>query len=360
MGSLRERSHELSLLVPGDLTTRTGGYIYDRNIVDGLRRMGWKVDVSSLDSTFPYPTGSALSHANGILKNIPTGQIVVIDGLALAGLAALLRMETDRLRLVALIHHPLALETGLDETAARRLQESERDAFTLVRRVIVTSGWTARILAESDYGVVSNRIVVVEPGVDISRNVRTLFDPGNGALNLLCVATLTPRKGHAVLFEALNRLRDKNWLLRCVGSMQRDVVTAEALRVQVRRLGLGDRIEFLGEVDETALQQEYERADVFVLASYIEGYGMALAEAAAHGLPIVSTLAGAIPENAWSRASLLVPPGNIEALAEAINRLHDDMTLRQQLSMNALAARNDLPGWTVSSQRFAAALEDLP
>jgi glycosyltransferase involved in cell wall biosynthesis len=357
MGSLRERPAELSLLVPGDLTTRTGGYIYDRHIVDGLRRMGWKVDVCSLDPTFPYPAAHALNHAQDVLKSTPTGRIVVIDGLALAGLSSLLRTESERLRLVALIHHPLAMETGLDEKAARRLRESERDALTPVTRVIVTSRWTARILA-ADYGVAADRIVVVEPGVEveISRTVWTRFD----VLNLLCVATLTARKGHAVLFEALSRLHDKNWKLRCVGSTQRDPATAEALRDQVRKLELDDRIEFLGELDEVALQKEYARADVFVLASYLEGYGMALAEAAAYGLPIVSTLAGAIPENAWSKAALLVPPGNVEALTEAISWLHDDSGLRRQLSMNALAARNDLPSWTVSSQRFAAALEDLP
>ena len=359
MGSLRGRTDELSFIVPGDLTTRTGGYIYDRNIVDGLRRMGWKVDVCSLDSTFPYPTAKALSDASDILKSIPTGRIVVIDGLALAGLSPLLRSEATRLRVVALIHHPLAMETGLDDETVRLLKHSEREALNLVRRVIVTSRWTSRILADSDYDVPPDSIVVVEPGVDLPPKVRTLFDTGDSALNLICVATLTARKGHAVLFEALSRLPDKNWKLRCIGSKDRDPVTAEALTEQIRSLGLGARIELLGELDEVALQQEYERADVFVLASYLEGYGMVLAEAAAYGLPIISTSAGAIPENVW-KGALLVAPGNVEALATMIARLQDDPALRQQLATNALAARNELPNWTASSQRFAAALEDLP
>jgi glycosyltransferase involved in cell wall biosynthesis len=357
MGSLRERPAELSLLVPGDLTTRTGGYIYDCNIVAGLRRMGWKVDVCSLDPSFPYPTANALTHAHDVLKGLAIGRIVVIDGLALATLSSALRTEAPRLCLVALIHHPLAMETGLDETTARQFRKLERDALTLARRVIVTSRWTARIIADSDYSVAADRIVVVEPGVEvvISETARTNVD----VLHLLCVATMTARKGHAVLFEALSRLRHKNWKLRCVGSATRDPATAEALRDQIRKLQLGDRIELVGELDEAALRQEYERADIFVLASYLEGYGMALAEAATYGLPIVSTMAGAIPENAWSKAALLVPPGNVGALAEAISRLHDDTTLRQQLSMNALAARTGLPSWSTSAQRFATALEDL-
>jgi glycosyltransferase involved in cell wall biosynthesis len=348
------------LLVPGELDTRTGGYIYDRNIVEGLRRIGWQVDVGSLDSSFPYPTANALSDARDVLKSIPTERIVVIDGLALAGLQPLLQTEATRLRLIALIHHPLAMETGLDENTARRLRESERDSLSLVRRVIVTSPWTSRILAGSDYGVAADRISVVEPGVNASRAMRSDVDRGDGTLNLICVATLTARKGHAVLFGALARLRERNWRLRCVGSMQRDPATAEALREQLRTLGLDGRIELLGELDDAALEQEYERADVFVLASYIEGYGMALAEAAAFGLPIISTLAGAIPENVSSKAGLLVPPGDVDALAEAIARVHDDTSLRLQLAMNALAARNELPSWSDSSQRFAAALEGLP
>ena len=145
-----------------------------------------------------------------------------------------------------------------------------------------------------------------------------------------------------------------------MGSAERDRVTAEALREQVRKLGLADKVQFVGELDEAALQHEYERADVFVLASYLEGYGMVLAEAVAYGLPIVSTRAGAIPDSAWAKASLLVLPGNVEALAEAIARLHDDIELRRQLATNALAAHNELPTWSDSSQRFSAALEDLP
>ena len=347
------------MLVPGELNTRTGGYIYDRNIVEGLRRIGWQVDVDSLDSSFPYPTANALSHARDILKSISSERIVVIDGLALAGLHPLLQAEATRLRLVALIHHPLAMETGLDENTARRLRESERDSLALVRCVIVTSKWTSRILSGSDYGVAADRTFVVEPGVNASRTMRSSLDRGDGTLNLVCVATLAARKGHAVLFEALARLRERNWRLRCVGSMQRDPATAEALREQVRTLGLVDRIELLGELDDAALQQEYQRADAFVLASYIEGYGMALAEAAVCGLPIISTLAGAIPENVSSKAGLLVPPGNVEALAEAIARVHDDAGLRRQLAMNALAARNELPSWRDSTQCFAAALKDL-
>ena len=368
-GSAANRpSGALILLVPGDLGTETGGYIYDRRIVDGLGRLGWHVDVHSLDSSFPHPTAPALRHARSVLAAAPEGHIVVIDSLALGGLSRLLEAEAERLRLVALIHHPVALETGLDPQTARILQESERAALTFVRRVVVTSQWTCRKLGE--YGVTTDRVRVVTPGVDELLSGRPELqddranppnrdEAGETSLNLLCVATLTPRKGHDVLFEALALLGDRRWHLYCVGSLTRDPGTADRLRRQIEGLGLGPRISLLGEVDRAELDRHYARCDLFVLASHLEGYGMALAEALARGIPVVSTLAGAIPETVPANASELVPPGDDRALAEALAKLMDDPAVRRQLASNALAARNMLPTWSQASRQFAAALEDL-
>ena len=358
----------LILLVPGDLETETGGYIYDRRIVDGLARLGWQVEVHSLDSSFPQPTASALGQARSLLAGTPEGHIVVIDSLALGGLSKLLEAEAERLRLVALIHHPVALETGLDAETARILRESERTALTFVRRVVVTSQWTCRKLGE--YGVTTDRIRVVTPGVDdvlsgrperqnARRNPPNRDEAGGTSLNLLCVATLTPRKGHDVLFNALALLSARPWHLYCVGSLTRDSGTADRLRRQIDRLGLGPRISLLGEVDRAELEHQYVRCDLFVLASHLEGYGMALAEALVRGIPVVSTLAGAIPETVPANASALVPPGDDRALAAALAKLMDDPAVRRRLAANALAARKMLPTWSQASRQFATALADL-
>ncbi len=365
--SNNQSSGALALLVPGDLETQTGGYIYDRRVVEGLAHLGWQVRVHSLDSSFPLPTAAALTHARSVLAGIPDGCIVVIDGLALGGLSTLLEPEATRLRLVALIHHPVAMETGLDADTARILRDMERASLRFMRRVVVTSPWTSRKLGDS--GVATDRIRVVVPGVDVvsgrtgQQEARTnplnRDEAGVPSLNLLSVATLTPRKGHDVLFDALAELGDKPWHLYCAGSMTRDPGTADRLRRQIDRLGLGLRISLLGEVDRSELDRLYACSDLFVLASHLEGYGMALAEAIACGLPVVSTLAGAIPETVPGNAGVLVPPGDVRVLAEALAKLMDDPDALGRLASNALAARNQLPTWSHASGLFAAAIEDL-
>jgi len=180
---------------------------------------------------------------------------------------------------------------------------------------------------------------------------------GDRDVRLLCVATVTPRKGHAVLLEALAELRDRPWHLTCAGSVTRDPATFAALEQQVERLALRARVSFLGDLDADALEREYERADLFVLASYLEGYGMALAEAVARGIPLVSTTAGAIPETVPPTAGVLVPPGDSRALAKALAPLLDHGDARARLAANARAAAAALPTWRTAAERFAAALE---
>lgn len=341
----------LDLLIPGDLDTPTGGYAYARRIIAGLSTKGWLVEVHALAASFPRPSAADLAEAERVLGRIPAGRTVVIDGLALGAMPAVVEACADRLDMIALIHHPLALETGLASAEAERLRRSEQQALGLVRKVIVTSASTARALAA--YGVGSQDVAVVEPGTDPA----PLAHGSRGSvMNLLCVASLTPRKGHDLLFEALSRLRDLPWRLTCVGSTARAPEHVRASDAAIARLGLHERIRLTGELDQEALEAEYAAADAFVLASYHEGYGMVLAEALARGLPIVTTTAGAIPETVPEPAGLLVPPGDAEALTTALRRLIQDDALRDALTAGARAARAALPTWETACEAFAAAL----
>lgn len=344
----------VDFVVPGDIRSVTGGYIYDRRIVGGLAELGWRTAVHALDASFPMPTPAATAHAELVFAGIPDDRAVVIDGLALGGLAGVLESEAERLRLVALVHHPLALESGIDASTAAALEAAERASLAHVGRVIVTSRWTLGAL--DGYGVSEDRITVIEPGTDaapVHRGSRS------DRLEMICVASLTPRKGHAVLFDALAPLADRDWHLRCAGSKTMDATTAAALAGRIDRLGLGDRIELLGEVAPNRVGEHYDRSDLFVLASYMEGYGMALAEATARGLPIVSTTAGAIPFTVARDASVLVPPGDVDALTQALATLLDDGQALARMSEGALAARAGLPGWDTAAARFAGALRPL-
>lgn len=339
-------------LIPGDPDSRTGGYIYDRRIMAGLTALGWRVELRGLDASFPTPTPMALQQAAEVLAALPDQSLVVADGLALGAMPQAVAPHRERLRLVGLVHHPLALETGLDETRRRQLHASEREALRHVRQVIVTSPSTARALA--DYDVPPERCAVVPPGTDPAP-LATGSNGGEPAL--LCAASLTPRKGHAVLFRALARLRHLPWRLRCAGSETLDPATAARLRTLIDELALTDRVEMLGELDADELAARYLEADAFVLPSFHEGYGMVLAEALARGLPIISTLAGAIPDTVPADAGLLVPPGDEAALADALARVLTEPEWRQRLAAGARKARETLPDWPSVCARFAATLD---
>lgn len=339
-------------LIPGDPDTRTGGYLYDRRIMAGLATLGWRVELHRLDASFPTPTPMALQETTEILTALPDQTLAVVDGLALGAMPEAVAPHRDRLRLVGLVHHPLALETGLDKTQQQTLYASEREALRSVCHVIVTSPSTVRALA--DYDVSPKRCTVVPPGTDPAP---LATGSSNGELALLCAASLTPRKGHAVLFRALASLKYLPWRLRCAGSEMLDPATTARLRTLIDELVLRDRIELLGELDTDELAARYLEADVFVLPSFHEGYGMVLAEALARGLPIVSTTAGAIPDTVPAAAGLLVPPGDEAALAAALARVLTDLELRRRLAAGARAARATLPDWPATCARFAATLE---
>jgi glycosyltransferase involved in cell wall biosynthesis len=343
------------LVVPGRLDARTGGSIYDRRIVEGLRQRGWGVEALELDASFPYPTSAAHAHADAALAAIAAGSIVVVDSLALGAMPDLITREAERVRIVALVHQPLAVAAGLNPVTAARFHEAERRALDAAALVIVTGRATLDLIAP--YEVTRDRIVVVEPGTDAAPFARGSSEPS--PIQLLSVATLHPGKGHGLLLEALAAIPCREWHLTCAGSLTRDAVTADRLRHMVTSLGLGDRVSFVGDLDRPELAACYDAADVFVLATQQETFGMAVAEALACGIPVVATMTGAIPELMGDAAGILVPVGDKPALIEALQRILEDAQLRARLAEGARRARQRLPTWDTASDRMSDALRAL-
>jgi glycosyltransferase involved in cell wall biosynthesis len=341
--------------VPGSLETPTGGYAYDRRIIAELERLGWQIELVDVGGGFPWPTDATLAAARMRLLQVPAGQPIVVDGLALGALPEVASELASRNPLLALVHHPLALEWGLSAEQADVLRRSERAALAAVRGVVVTSAATARIVA-SDYGVPAERITVARPGNDPAPRAR---GSRNDPPHLLSVGAVVPRKGFDVLVAALATLTGLPWRLTIAGDLTRDPTAAAKLHSDIARHGLADRIATLGAVSSEQLGTLYDSTDLFVLASYFEGYGMAYAEALAHGLPVIGTKAGAIPETVPDEAGLLVAAGDVAALAEALHRALADAGLRSRLSEAALAAARHLPTWRQSGAIFANALEKL-
>ena len=342
----------LVLIVPGCLDGRTGGYVYDRRMIAGLGERGWSVQVHELDGSFPRPTSAALDDAARVLAAIPDRTLVLVDGLALGAMPAEAEHEARRLRLVALVHLPLAAEVGIDRQTAAQFEASERRALAATACVIATGRSTTAVLA--GYGVAPDRIVIIEPGTDRAPLAR---GSQGATLQLLSVATLNPGKGHAVLFRALAMVPYRNWHLTCAGSLDRHPPTVERLRAQLAADGLEDRVSLVGELDDARLAACFDSADLFVLATLRESYGMAVAEALARGLPVVSTNTGAIEDLVAGEAGLLVPPGDPEALAQALSRVLGDRRVRDHLADGARCVRDRLPTWENAVNKMAAALE---
>jgi len=253
------------------------------------------------------------------------------------------------------VHQPLALDPSLDATQADIFRATERTALASAARVVVTSEATARIVI-ADYDVPPQRINVVRPGND---KVPPAFGSNDGLVRLLSVGSVVPVKGYDLLIAALATLSDMSWRLTIAGDRTRNPTAAAQLDADIAAYGLRDRVAVLGAVPPKRIIELYLAADVFVLASRFEGYGMALAEAIAHGLPLVSTMAGAIPDTVPVGAGLLVPPDDVTALAQALRCLIGDSTERRRLAANALAAAAQLPTWQDSARLFAGAIETV-
>ena len=345
--------NEVVFAVPGDLANPTGGYAYDRRIIEGLAALGWRTAVVDLGDGFPFPTTEARAAARTRLAALPIGPPIVIDGLAFGALPEAAAALGATHSLVALVHHPLALETGLSAAASASLRASERAALACARHVIATSTTTARLLA-ADYDVRSERLSVVEPGTE---RVATRPRRVESVIALLAVGAVVPRKGYDVLVAALARLKHWPWRLVIAGDCGRSVDTFRRLVADIAALGLGDRVQLAGTVTAEELASLYASADLFVLPSRFEGYGMAYAEAIAHGVPVIGTNAGAIPETVPADAGVLVPPDDVDMLAATLQRLMDNPAERERLAAGARATA--FPSWRGQAALFARALESL-
>ncbi|WP_319532021.1 glycosyltransferase family 4 protein [uncultured Cohaesibacter sp.] len=342
---------KLTFAYPGDLNLKTGGYGYDRAMIAGLKALGWDVDLLALGDGFPAPEASIKREAERLLSALPDGLLVMIDGLAFGILDQWAEREAHRLCIVALVHHPLALESGLGEETQDRLRSSERKALAATRHVVVTSPNTGRELV-ARFEVPADKVTIALPGTE-----RAPVSSCNGSPpHILSIGTLIPRKGHDVLINALKRIEDLSWTATIVGSKSLHPATTNALQAQIADLGLAERVLLHGECDD--VRAFLACADIFALASRYEGYGMVFAEALSQGVPVVACNAGAIPDVVPEDAGLLVPVDDVEAFANALRSLLEDKALHQHMALGARRAGEALPGWDDTSRIISSALED--
>ena len=342
-------SQRLVFAIPGDIGTMTGGYAYDRRMIAELGRLGWSVEHLELPAAFPDPGTADLAETARLLSQIGDETLVLVDGLAFCAAPDIFEPEAARLRFVALVHHPLALETGLTPSRMASLRAAETRALRVARSVIVTSAPTSLELTAS-FGVEEGRITVALPGTDRHARAEAAGDPPL----ILSVGTLVQRKGHDILIAALASIADLQWCCRIVGDATRDPGHAAHLVRMVEDLALAGRITFAGGLDDVGA--EFARADLFALATRYEGYGMVFAEAMVHGLPIVGTRAGAVPDVVPAQAGLLVEPDDATAFGQALRSLVSDAALRKQHGEGAWYAGQRLASWEASARQISDSL----
>lgn len=345
----------VAFAVPGDLGAPTGGYAYDRRMIAELQKLGWQVDVIGLGDGFPRPSGDVKAAAGEKLAGVPKDCPLIVDGLAFGVLPEAAHELGEQNPLLALVHHPLALETGLSPADAEAFKTSERKALEAARGVVVTSPSTATLLTD-DYDVPPDIITVARPGTDRGEAAKGNSD---GIVRLLAVGSVVPRKGYDVLIAALAPLAALPWRLTIAGDRTRDESAAAELDADIASHGLADRIDVLGALPPDRLARLYVGSDLFVLASRFEGYGMAFAEALAHGLPVVGTTAGAVPDTVPPDAGVLVEPNDVKALTRTLRMLIENPKERQWFASGALAAGAALPTWEESAELLAGAIETL-
>ncbi|WP_369226805.1 glycosyltransferase family 4 protein [Streptomyces sp. R39] len=363
IGILPMSLRTVHFVMPGgvdDPANPSGGNAYDRRVCLDLPGFGWQVTRHAVPGAWPRPDTADRDALARSLRELPDGSVVLLDGLVACGVPEIVVPETERLRLAVLVHLPLGDETGLEATVAADLDARERAVLRAVPAVIATSDWAVRRLV-SHHGLAPDRVHVAAPGADIA----PLAVGTDGVSHLLCVAAVTPRKGQHRLVEALAAVRDLPWTCTCVGGLDQAPEYVARLRSLIAEHGLTDRLHLAGPRAGAGLDASYAAADLMVLTSYAETYGMAVTEALARGIPVLATDVGGLPE-AVGRApdggvpGILVPPEDPAALAAELRGWFGEADVRRRLKAAARGRRAALDGWAATARSLAGVLLRLP
>ncbi|EMF52354.1 glycosyltransferase family 4 protein [Streptomyces bottropensis] len=352
----------MHFVMPGgvdDLARPSGGNAYDRRICLDLPGFGWQVHKHTVAGSWPSPSEPDRAELARTLRELPDGTVVLLDGLVACGVPEIILPEAERLCLAVLVHLPLGDETGLDPVLAAELDAKERATLRGVSAVIATSEWAVRRLV-SHHGLAPERVHVAAPGADIA----PLASGTDGVSRLLCVAAVTPRKGQHRLVEALATVTELRWSCVLVGGLDQEPEYVDHIRTLIAKFGLEDRFHLAGPQAGAELDASYAAADLMVLTSYAETYGMAVTEALARGIPVLATDVGGLPE-AVGRApdggvpGILVPPENPAAIAAELRGWFGEADVRRRLKAAARGRRAALDGWATTARSLAHVLGRL-
>ena len=341
----------VGLIIYGRLDALTGGWIYDRLMVEHLRAQGHTVEVISLKQR-NYVRNLADNFSPSFYRRLLDHdcQLLLQDGLAHPSLVGLnQRIKRRRSCPLVTIVHQVLCRQPLKRYQQLIYQAVERRYFKSVDGFIFNSE-TTRANVETLVGR-QRPAVVAYPGGDrlgclASDAVVEARCRRAGPLQLILVGNLTPNKGVLPLIAGLSRLPPESWRLSLIGSLTMDRAYVQQVRSLIDRLGLGNRIDMPGPLDGHELAERLNDSQVFVLPFSYEGFGVACLEAMAWGLPVVGSTRGALKEFVYDGINgVLIPPGDMTAFTQQIQRLHRDRNLLADYGQEALKTLRHRPGW---------------
>ncbi len=333
----------VGLVIYGSLDTMSGGYLYDRMLVEYLRSQGDEVQVISI------PSASYLSHLlHGLSFRLPSGLDIMIEDELVHPSLLFANRGPRHTPVVSLVHN-------LHSSECRAAWKNA--LFRLIERFYLASAdgyiFNSAATQDSVQHLVGDRKphVLAAPGgdrlgsLDLETVQHRALAPGH--LHLLFLANVTPLKGLHILLDALSNVPVSTCSLDVAGSLSVDAPYAARMQRLARDLPVA--VAFHGLLDGQPLAEMLRRSDVLVVPSFYEGFGISYLEGMAFGLPAIGTTAGAIPQMIHDGMNgYVIAPGDAAALAAIITRLSSDRQLLVHLSTGALESFQLAPTWEQS------------
>lgn len=334
---------EIYLLFTGEYYSISGGYIYNRKLVENLKTFGVEVKLVQLSEKQVSDSPGTTENLELILSKIPTGSILLIDSLAFGSNHTLWKKYYHSQILVPLIHLPLFL--NIDFSSDFMIKEKELEALSFARHIIVTSSFTK--LALEKEGVSVSKISVIIPGVEVlTKKKHYPFFPRQ----FLCVSNINRYKNQLLLLTVLTRLKHFDWILHLVGSTRTDPDYFYTILSFISANELDKKVVIHGELSGDRLFEKYSQSDLFLFPSTFETYGMVIAEALNSGVPVFAY------DSEGVRLSFGDHPVHFfndeKSLYELLLKVMKDRDFYPSLSRNIFNKENQFPTWEMVANNF--------
>ena len=306
---LKNSSKKFTFFYPGNINQKTGGYIYENNILKFSKKNKFPINFIELSSNYPEPNTRDLKNLNKLTNNIKPDNVLIFDGLVLEGLHKSINI-LDHFKIIALIHHPLYLEFN-----GKKSEEFFKRAIKIYKKIdyfIVTSHNTKKLLSET-FKIKSSKISIVEPGIEKFKKYKKI---PSSKVKLLTCGSIIERKKYDYLINEIKNI--DNIQLNIVGDVSRENKYANKIKNIINNNNLENKVILHGKISQVKLEKLYSNCDFYISTSEYEGFGMSLANAALSKLPIISYKTSTIEKTIGKAGVLYFDSHNKDTLKKLI------------------------------------------